>query len=181
MSTLASVVAKCRGCKSRLDPSGSDDITMGVCSSCKVHPELRHILATSPVRGSNVGSRQTTAREITPAEKALIRKVHGYMPAEQLLGILNERMASDLGVDYIPYTMEQLYAEIGDAAGTVPSGGHDWPSLRKLLARARRSGVLTSVTEQVIDDFAVVYSLNMRQVLTLKDIVLRANNEEDQS
>jgi len=178
MSTLASVVAKCRLCRCRLGTSEADDMAMGVCGSCKGRPEARRLLTSSPVQGVNTGVRQISAREFTPAEKALIRKVHGYMPAEQLLGILNERMASDLGVDAIPYTMEQLYAEIGVESGTVPSGGHDWASLRKLLAKAERSGVLASVSEQVIDDFSVVYSLNMRQVLSLKDIVLRAKEED---
>jgi hypothetical protein len=100
------------------------------------------------------------------------------MPAEQLLRLLNERLVCDLGADAKPYTMEQLYAEIGDAAGAVPVGGHDWASLRKLLAKARRAGVLSPITEQVINDFAVVFSLNTRQVLRLKDIILRTEESE---
>lgn len=114
--------------------------------------------------------------QFTPAERALIRKVHGYMPAQQLLAILNERLACDLGPDADPHTMEQLYAEIGEA-GAMPEGGHDWASLRKLMARARRDGVLASVGETMIDDFAVVFSLSPKQVVRLKDIVLRAREE----
>src|SRR5574341_31048 len=53
-------------------------------------------------------------RPFSAAEKALIRKVHGYMPAQQLLEVLNERLAADLGPDETPHTMEQLYAEIGE-------------------------------------------------------------------
>src|SRR5712664_4032756 len=91
-------------------------------------------------------------RAFTPADKALIRKVHGYMPAQQLLEVLNERLTCDLGPDEEPHTMEQLYVEIGDDAGdAVPDGGHDWSSLRKLLAKAKREGVLDAVTRQVID------------------------------
>jgi hypothetical protein len=41
--------------------------------------------------------------------------------------------------------MEQLYAEIGEVDATA-GGGHDWSSLRKLLAKARRDGVLDKVT-----------------------------------
>lgn len=116
----------------------------------------------------------TTARPFTAAEKGLIRKVHGFMPTQQLLDILNERLVCDLGPDAVPYAMEQLYAEIGDAAGGTPASGHDWPSLRKLIAKAERAGVLAVIDEQVINDFAVVFSLNQKQVLTLKDIVLQA-------
>lgn len=115
-----------------------------------------------------------TARPFTVAEKALIQKVHGFMPAQQLLGILNERLVCDLGQDAIPYTMEQLYTEIGNAAGGTPPGGHDWPSLRKLLRKAQRDGVLDAITEQTINDFAVVFSLNHKQALVLKDIILQA-------
>lgn len=111
------------------------------------------------------------SRAFTIAEKSLIAKVHGYMPAQQLLDLLNERLLCDLGPGASPYTMEQLYAEIGDAADPAPEGGHDWGSLRKLIAKARRAGVLAKVTESVIDDFAVVFSLNPRQVLRLKDIL----------
>lgn len=173
------MVKKCRLCTCRLDAGERDDFEMEICRSCKERPEARRIVVTAIGRGTSVAPRWGSAREITPAEKALIRKVHGYMPAEQLLSILNERLACDLGPDARPYTMEQLFTEIGDAAGAVPAGGHDWASLRKLLAKKKHAGVLASITEQVIDDFAVVFSLNMRQVLVLKDILLRAKEEDE--
>lgn len=119
----------------------------------------------------------TAAHAFTAAEKGLINKVHGFMPAQQLLDILNERLICDLGQDAVPYTMEQLYAEIGGAAGGAPAAGHDWPSLRKLIAKADREGVLDGIDEQVINDFAVVFSLNQKQVLVLKDIVLQTKEE----
>lgn len=173
---------KCRLCTCRLDASEDDDMTHEICSSCKSRPEARRLgihLPPSPLRVVNNATHHKSAREFTAAEKGLIRKVHGYMPAQQLLSILNERLVCDLGPDAMPYTMEQLYTEIGDAAGAVvPAGGHDWASLRKLLAKAKRAGVLGSITEQVINDFAVVYSLNQKQVLTLKDIVLQTEDEE---
>ena len=117
-------------------------------------------------------------RAFTPAEKALIGKVHGYMPAQQLLEILNERLLGDLGPDEVQHTMEQLYAEIGTVEAS-PVGGHDWSSLRKLVAKAGRDGVLDAVTRQVIDDFAVVFSLSSGQVLRLHDVLLRAKEGED--
>ncbi len=141
----------------------------------------RNILASgllSPRAGQAVPCTATT-RPFTTAEKSLIRKLHGFMQAEQLLRILNDRLMCDLGSDAVPYTMEQLYTEIGDAAGAVPSGEHDWASLRKLLAKARDEGVLASISAQVIDDFAVVFSLNAKQVLRLKDILLHDNEEDE--
>jgi hypothetical protein len=75
--------------------------------------------------------------------------------------------------------MEQLFAEIGDSQ-PVPAGGHDWSSLRKLVAKARRDGVLARVTRQVIADFAVVFSLNARQVLQLHDVLLKAEEGDDE-
>jgi len=115
-----------------------------------------------------------SARQFTAAEKGLIRKVNGFMPAQQLLDILNERLVCDLGPAAVPYSMGQLYAEIGDVAAGAPAGGHDWPSLRKLIAKSERSGVLDAIDERVINDFAVVFSLNQKQVLVMKDIVLQA-------
>lgn len=119
---------------------------------------------------------ETTARPFTVADKGLIQKMHGFMPAQQLLDILNERLVCDLGQDAALYTMDQLHAEIG-ANAAVPAGGHDWPSLRKLLSKAERDGVLDAINEQTIDDFAVVFSLNSKQVMVLKDIVLQAKEE----
>lgn len=119
----------------------------------------------------------TAARSFTAAEKGLIRKVHGFMPPQQLLDILNERLVCDLGSTAVPYTMEQLFTEIGSSGAGTSATGHDWPSLRKLLAKAERDGVLATINEQVINDFAVVFSLNQKQVLVLKDIVLQAKEE----
>jgi hypothetical protein len=116
-------------------------------------------------------------RPFTVADKALIKRVHGYMPAQQLLEVLNERLVADFGPDEEPHTMEQLYAEIGEV-DAPPADAHDWSSLRKLVARARRDGVLDKVTRQLIDDFAVVFSLNGRQVLQLHDVLLKAKEDE---
>lgn len=118
-----------------------------------------------------------SARQFTVAEKGLIKKVHGFMPAQQLLDILNERLVCDIGPDAVLYSMEQLHAEIGDTTAAAPTGGYDWPSLRKLIAKAERDGVIDAINEQVINDFAVVFSLNQKQVLTLKDIILQAKED----
>lgn len=180
-ATASNLHTKCRICTCRLDADEEDDLENGVCISCKGRPEARRlgIASVAPVRQKDDDAPPVRAsREFTPAEKVLIRKVNGFMPAPQLLGLLNERLMCDLGPDALPYTMEQLYAEIGGAAIVTPAGGHDWPSLRKLLAKAARDGVLDAVNEQVINDFAVVFSLNPKQVLALKDIVLQAKEDE---
>ncbi|MHB8564154.1 MAG: hypothetical protein ACYDDA_09480 [Acidiferrobacteraceae bacterium] len=181
MPVTSNVATKCRLCACHLDADDDDDFVSGICSACKDRPETRRIGIR--MRGleavKTFATHATSAREITPAERALIRKIHGYMPAEQLLAILNERLACDLGPDALPYTMEQLYAAIGDTADVVPAGGHDWASLRKLLAKARRTGALDGINEQVINDFAVVFSLSMKQAMSLRDILLLANQEDD--
>lgn len=136
-------------------------------------PVRRPLAAVPP------GRTPAKAREFTGADKALIRRVHGYMSAQQLLGILNERLLCDVGDSALPYTIDQLRTEIASVSSAVPAGGNDWGSLRKLLAKARRAGVLAAINEQVINDFAVVYALSPKQVLGLKDIVLA--REEDPS
>ncbi len=60
-----------------------------------------------------------SARPFTVAEKGLIKKVHGFMPPQQLLEILNERLVCDIGQDAVLYSMEQLHAEIGDTTSCM--------------------------------------------------------------
>lgn len=94
------------------------------------------------------------------------------MPARQLLGILNDRLLSDLGPEATPYTEDQLHAEIAAIPRTGRPTDTSWAALRKLLARAERDGTLRRVSEQVINDFAVVFSLSPKHVMRLKDILL---------
>lgn len=140
----------------------------------------RHSFDDTKPRGGSRAAEVLKPREFTSADKALIRKVHGYMVPQQLLQILNERLISDIGAGVALYTLDQLKAEIAGVSAAmppIPVGGNDWGSLRKLLATAKRTGVLAQIDEQVINDFAVVYSLNQKQVMSLKDILL---NEEDE-
>lgn len=153
---------KCRLCGVLLDPEEDDDLTHEVCDSCKSRPEARHLgipITLSPLRVVGKASPSKSAREFTAAEKGLIRKVHGYMPAQQLLSILNERLVCDLGPDAMPYTMEQLYAEIGDVAGAVaPAGGHDWASLRD--GRNPRTGETIKIAASKVMQFKTSPALN---------------------
>lgn len=162
------VADKCRLCGSFLEEAGHDDLRNQVCSSCLKQPEGRRILAF-PRTNRGKGA---SARDFTEADQQLIAKLHGFMPAEQLLGALNERLRADLGPDAAPYTLSQLYAEIEKVGTPTPREGHDFASLRKLISTARRNGVLARVTEQTLDDFAVAFLLSPAQVLRLKDVLL---------
>jgi len=155
------------GCNIGNDPDA--DRTLGACGSCKSRPEARRLKA---------GSGTEAARSFTEAEKSLIRKTHGYIPAQQLLGILNERLKNDLGPNARPYTAEQLHSEITKVAGPIASNGNGWGALRKLLAHARTTGTLDLITDQIIADFAVVFLLTANQVIRLKDVLL--SREEDE-
>ncbi|CAN7781904.1 hypothetical protein LJR175_008177 [Variovorax sp. LjRoot175] len=184
---------KCRLCHFSLKREDGDDIATGLCASCKVSPEavelapapgvLNGAIATQPfanmvaaVTGKKV---PVLPRAFSEADLALIRKIGAFMPAPKLLDILNERLTCDLGSDEDLYTLEQLNTAIQEVhgGGDPASLGRDWPSVRKLLAQARRAGVLDQISEHVINDFAVVFQLNAKQVVELKDIVLGAKED----
>lgn len=164
---------KCRLCSVRLSHDNRyDDFERAICGDCRQHPAARRLGPVSAAKPATLRA-ATSTREFTTAEKALIRKVYGYMAPLQLLALLNERLQADQGEDADLYNLEQLHAEIqGLPAGGVNAG--DWSDLRKYLAKARRAGLLELVTAQVIDDFAVVFALSSAQQLRLKDIVLSA-------
>jgi len=156
-----SAVERCRLCRCRLAPDDPrDGVNDHLCAECRKHPGAKR--PPAPPRPFNA------------AEKSLIAKVHGFMPAQQLLALLNDRLLADLGPEAAPHTIEQLHEELRRAA---PAGAGDWPTLRKLLGQARRDGVLERISAQTIDDFAVVFSLTPAQVLRLKDVVLTAAAE----
>jgi hypothetical protein len=155
------------GCNLGGDPYA--DRELGACGTCKNRPEARNLKAVPAAAG---------ARGFSEAEKSLIRKTHGYIPAQQLLGILNERLKNDLGPNAEPYTTEQLHAEISKVAGPIASNGNGWAALRKLLAHARQTGTLDLITDHIIADFAVVFLLTANQVIRLKDVLL--SREEDE-
>jgi len=172
-----SVALRCRLCGCLLGAEDDDDPALELCVSCKARPEARRLgLPAAPLASPRPSTRRP-AREFTEAERALIRKVHGFMPMQHLLALLNERLACDLGPDATPYSMDQLHAAIGSAAAAAASSAQGWAAQRKLIAQARKAGVLGAVSEQLIDDFAVVFSLNPKQVLGLRDTLLPAQEE----
>lgn len=83
---------KCSLCLCKLNAAEKDDFEREICGSCKLHPDaLRKdspVTLLQPHVVKPINSKYS--RTFTEAEKALIRKVHRYMPAEQLLAVLNE-------------------------------------------------------------------------------------------
>jgi hypothetical protein len=184
--------SKCRLCSMAIKAEDGDDVHNGLCSGCKATPEAADLLA-SPVRTNNaIAAVPTTesarasigadggagARAFNAGDLGLIRRVGAHLPLPQLLAILNERLVADLGAHVPRYSLPQLREAIARVHGEAAAGsGLDWPSLRRLLARARRAGVLEAIDEQVINDFAVTFQLTTKQTLELKDIVLPAAQE----
>ena len=55
--------------------------------------------------------------------------------------------------------------------------GGDWGGLRKLLGQARHSGLLASITLQMVDDFSIVFRLSPAQHMRLRDVVKNAQED----
>ena len=91
---------RCRLCSCNIDRDPEADRSIPACGSCKARPD------------AHASSKSHAARAFTEADRSLIRKIQGYMPRMQLLGILNDRLRADIGSDAPPYTIEQLHAEI---------------------------------------------------------------------
>lgn len=170
-SSAASAPAKCRICGCKLQLAEGDDGERRVCASCSKRPEAGRLGAPCDETAGKPAI-QKGAREFTPAELALIRRMHAVMPLPQLLAILNERLMADLGPDAAPYTHSQLKAAV--AGWSVPGtlGSQDWAATRKFLANACAQGILDRIDEGAINAFAVVFQLSPKQVLLLKDVVL---------
>lgn len=152
---------RCTLCGCNIDSDPEVDRAILACGSCKTRPEARRLRNPQPTRA------------FTEAEKSLIRKINGYLPPLQLLGILNDRLRSDLGPDAQPYTVEQLHAEIAMMPEAKPASDHGWAGLRKLLAHAKRAGTLDRINDQIIGDFAIVFSLSPKHLMRLKDVLLQ--------
>jgi hypothetical protein len=185
----------CRLCACLLTDT-RDDQALRLCWSCLDRPEARRLGANPKPRPVPVAPARPAApapplvacpprpirppaaaagpaRNFTPADRALIKAMHGYLPALELLRLLNERLHADLGPDAGAYTLDQLHTEIGDV--TAPEdAAQDWAGLRRALQRARLSGLLTQVTPQLLEDFAIVFQLAPAQLVHLKDVVHHA-------
>lgn len=140
-------------------------IRAGLCDSCAKRPEAKRVGARSPAAPSKVA-----ARAFTPADKALIRSMHGQLPAIDLLRLLNHRMVADLGPKVPLYTLEQLHGEV-QTIPAAPASADDWSRLRRVLAEARTTGVLASITPQILDDFGAVFQLSPAQLMNLRNVI----------
>lgn len=170
-----SVRLKCRVCRSMLRSEEGDDLVIQVCSFCATTPDGRRLRKI----GATDGQAVPASREFSAAEKSLIQRMHRFTSASELLGVLNERLSFDRGDSAVPYRLEEVTREINQITTPAPVSGRDWVGMRKLINQARRDGVLPLINEQVINDFAVVFSLNTRQVLGLKDVLLNPNEEDE--
>lgn len=178
MTTAAATTwTRCRLCRARLK-ADADDVVRGVCRDCSGRPEAQRLAVGTNGRAAAAQDTQPAAarsRPFTDADRSLIRAMHGYLPAAQLLGILNDRLHADLGAGVVGYSLEQLHREVQGLAGSMADG--DWTALRRRLGQARQNGLLEALTPEVLADFAVVFSLSPGQATRLQDVVQGAKRE----
>lgn len=160
LAAVNSPIPKCRLCGVRLDAADHRDA--GICSMCDSRPEARPFL-----RGA--GRVVPRPRAFTVAEKSLIRRLHAHLPIEELLRILNERLAADTP-DAAPFTRAQVQAEIDPLLDASAAHGA-WGGLRRVIQDARASGLLASVTPAAVDDFVVLFQLSPAQRTRLQDVL----------
>lgn len=158
LAAVQSVVPKCRLCEITL--SGDDNRDARICTMCVRRPEAQPFL-----RGRIV----PRPRAFTVAEKSLIRRLHAHLPIEELLRILNERLAAD-SPDAAPFTRAQVQAEIDPLLDASAAHGA-WGGLRRVIQDARASGLLASVTPAAVDDFVVIFQLSPAQRTRLQDVL----------
>ncbi len=144
--------AHCPACHGRLF---AHEVKVGVCDICREHPVGRRILVR--LRAKAPLQAPAPERDFTTADKALIGKLHHHLQPTELLDLLNDRLQTDVG-----------------PAGDSVAGGADWAGLRRQIAEAARSGLLDTATPQMLDDFAVVFSLSPSQSMRAKDTILAA-------
>lgn len=140
-----------------------------ICTECRKRPDARAYTTPAP-KPSGAERAAPEPPAFTDSERSLIRNTYRFMGPEQLLDLLNDRLVADRGSAVARHTMMQVQkaiSEIGLSARDVAQGA--WSDVRRRLAHARRDGVLHGVTEQTVDDFAVVFGATAAQVLRLKD------------
>jgi hypothetical protein len=164
--------SRCRLCGCKL--AAFDHVDDALCRDCATRPEAkRPAVAISGARRAMVPGAATVARQpCTPAERALIRSLHGRLSSADLLTVLNGRRRGD--EPPVPaVTLAQLHAETQSLAGDR-GGPEDWASLRRLLAAAQRAGTLGALTPTVVEDFVVIWQLSPGQATRLKDVIAHA-------
>lgn len=182
--------SKCRDCGvSNVGTDPSWDFENGICSDCTQRRVDRRRLAR---RTATEGAGDVSARlgalqrpptpqfpALTAAERSLISRLKTSLSVGRLLGVLNDRRAADGNDDYPLLTHAQLGAILASTNEAVPGArtGGDWAALRKLLRSADRSGLLQRISPQLIEDFAIIYSLSPAQIIRLREIISDAAGE----
>ncbi len=172
----AAAVLRCRVCSCRLEADG-DNLDQRLCLDCATRPEGKRILgaATAP-RSRPTAVPSPAPPAFSAGEQSLIRHAGAYMPTAELLRVLNERRTADRGAGATLVTLEQLHTALQAVLAARP-GETDWGGLRRLLADARRAGVLAALTPTVITDFAVVFQLAPAQLTHLRDVIQNAKED----
>src|SRR5690242_6238754 len=131
-TTVAIDLKRCRrpNCRKPLGPKDPRDGAQAyLCSDCR-----------SSSLWTGLTPRPPAPRAFTAADRSFIRKVNGFMPAQQLLDVLNERLQADVG------HTAQLYARArrrrlggaAQAAGPSARGRHARADLGADDRRLRR-------------------------------------------
>jgi hypothetical protein len=164
-AALANIGKRCVLCTVVL----TDDVQIkaGICDDCMERPEVKRRAAAAAAKPA-AGPRPVP-RPFTAADRALIQSMGALVPPIDLLRLLNVRLIADLGPDAPRYTPEQLQEELQRVAARQGDGA--WAGLRRILADARRAGVLDRITAEVLDDFATVYQLTPAQHIHLRDVI----------
>jgi hypothetical protein len=173
---------RCKLCGCKLVMGSGDNMEAELCRDCKRRPAAA---PASRIGTANAAPATSAAavhrppkgaplkpRAFSSADVALIKSLH-HLPAAQLLELLNGRHVDD---GFAPFTREQLY-EQWKAVDTDLARAGEWASLRKLLNQARRTGVLAAITPQLVDDFAIVFSLSPAQHMHVRDVIRSAQEE----
>lgn len=165
-ASVVTTITRCRLCNHLLQGREGDDLELLACARCK---------RSKPNQLRRQLDRDAVPVALNNAERAMIASLNGLMPADQLLEVLNGRREAD-HPDLPLLALADIAREV-DRVQAVP-GDNDWVSLRRIIAHARREGVLDRITTEVIDDFAVVFQLTRGQVLHLKDVLLTNEGED---
>jgi hypothetical protein len=184
ISTAAQPVPRCKLCSCKLVVGVGDELDRRLCRDCKTRPmpgpssngnghRPTAEAANAPATMAAASAPSLPPRPFGPADKAIIKSLH-HLPAAQLLELLNARHIDD---GCAPFTMEQLYEEWKAAEADQARSG-EWASLRRVISAARRSGLLATITPQLVDDFAVVFSLSPAQHMHVRDVMRSAREIE---
>ena len=142
----------------------------GIALSARNGDSVDEQLCSDHRRASHEG------KPLTGAELALVRSIGNRIGARQLTELINARRRADKSAGAALLDEEDVVFAMAQRPLQAPAGD-GWAQTRKLLAKARRDGTLELVNEELIDAFAIVFSLNARQVMQLKDIVLPAKEQ----